>query len=44
MKKDMSLAELYCQVLEHKWFLSEKARHDVGHMAAVEDYIRNIAS
>ena len=43
MKKDMSLAELYFQVLEHKWFLSEKARHDVGHTVAVEDYIQNIA-
>jgi len=43
MKKDMSLAELYFQVLEHKWFLSEKARHDVGHAVAVEDYIQNIA-
>ena len=38
-----SLAELYCQVLEHKWFLSERTQHDVGHQAAVEDYIRNIA-
>jgi len=44
MKKDMSLAELYFQVLEHKWFLSEKARHDVGHSVAVEDYIQNIAA
>jgi hypothetical protein len=43
MKKDMSLAELYCQVLEHKWFLSEKAGHDVGHAVAMEDYIQNIA-
>lgn len=33
--------ELYCQVLEHKWFLSEKARRDVGHQAAVEDYLRS---
>ncbi len=39
-----SLAELYCQVLEHKWFLSERSQHDVGHQAAVEDYLRNIAS
>jgi len=36
-----SLAELYCQVLEHKWFLSERAQHDVGHQVAVEDYLRN---
>jgi hypothetical protein len=38
-----SLAELYCQVLEHKWFLSERQQHDVGHQAAVEDYLYNIA-
>ena len=32
-------AELYCQVLEHKWFLSEQARRDVGWEAALEDYL-----
>ena len=32
-------AELYCQVLEHKWYLSERARRDVGHQAATEDYL-----
>ena len=32
-------AELYCQLLEHKWYMSEMARHDVGHFSAVEDYI-----
>jgi hypothetical protein len=36
-------AELYCQVLEHKWYLSERAQHDVGHAVAVEDYLVNIA-
>lgn len=36
-------AELYCQVLEHKWFLSEKARKDVGLEAAVTDYERRFA-
>ncbi len=33
--------ELYCQVLEHKWYLSERAQHDVGHQAAVDDFIAN---
>lgn len=33
-------AELYCQVLEHKWFLSERARRDVGLSAAVQDYVQ----
>jgi hypothetical protein len=35
-------AESYCQVLEHKWYLSEAAQHDVGHQAAVEDYLQSI--
>jgi hypothetical protein len=32
------LSELYCQVLEHKWFLSERAKKDVGLERAIEDY------
>jgi hypothetical protein len=36
----MDAPELYCQVLEHKWFLSERAHQDVGHQAAVSDYIQ----
>lgn len=32
--------ELYCQILEHKWYLSERAQHDVGHKAAVDDYMK----
>jgi hypothetical protein len=35
--------ELYCQVLEHKWYLSERAQHDVGHLAAVEDFVKQFA-
>jgi len=35
-------AELYCQVLEHKWYMSERAKNDVGHQAAVDDYLQNI--
>jgi hypothetical protein len=34
-----SPAELYCQVLENKWYLSERAQCDVGHDAATEDYL-----
>lgn len=40
MDVDISPAELYCQVLEHKWYLSEIAQHDVGHQTATEDYIK----
>ena len=43
-KKNLDLgispAELYCQVLEHKWYLSEQAQRDVGHQAAIEDYLK----
>jgi hypothetical protein len=31
--------ELYCQVLEHKWFMSERAQGDVGLGVAIEDYL-----
>jgi len=34
--------ELYCQVLEHKWYLSEQAAQDVGHQKALEDYLTHI--
>jgi tRNA A-37 threonylcarbamoyl transferase component Bud32 len=33
------LVELYCQILEHKWYLSERAKHDVGHQFTVDDFI-----
>ncbi|MFW9906322.1 MAG: DUF4032 domain-containing protein [Candidatus Thorarchaeota archaeon] len=32
--------EIYCEVLEHKWFLSEKANRDIGLKMAVKDYIQ----
>lgn len=35
----VSAPELYCQILEHKWFLSEKAQRDVGHQFATQDYM-----
>jgi len=37
-------AELYCQMLEHKWYLSERAQRDVGHEAATQDYLANFGS
>lgn len=36
-------AELYCQVLEHKWFLSEQAQEDVGLEKALEDYLATVS-
>jgi tRNA A-37 threonylcarbamoyl transferase component Bud32 len=42
--ENMTVAELYCQVLEHKWYLSEQAHRDVGHQTATEDYLRQFSS
>lgn len=35
-------AELYHQVLEHRWFLSEKAGGDVGMNETIESYVREV--
>ena len=35
----VEVSELYCQVLEHKWFLSEREKKDVGLQRAIEDYM-----
>jgi len=37
---DLEPTERYCQVLEHKWFLSEAAGRDIGFDRALEDYLR----
>jgi hypothetical protein len=36
-------AELYCELLEHKWYLSERACSDVGHTAAALDFLHRDA-
>ena len=35
-------AELFHQVLEHRWFLSERAGKDVGIDAAITDYVEKV--
>lgn len=42
IREDTDPAEIYCQVLEHKWYLSERVQHDVGHEVTVEDYIHTV--
>jgi tRNA A-37 threonylcarbamoyl transferase component Bud32 len=37
-------AELYHQVLEHRWYLSEGAGFDVGMSEAIESYVRDVLS
>ena len=39
IRYDQPPEEVYCQLLEHKWYLSERAGHDVGHDAATEDLL-----
>ncbi len=41
--KDFDAVEGYCDVLVHKWFLSEKAGHDVGLIAAANSYPQSMA-
>lgn len=35
-------AEVFHEVLEHRWFLSERAGHDVGLLPAAENYLANV--
>jgi hypothetical protein len=35
-------AEVFHEVLEHRWFLSEKAGRDVGTTAAARDYFKRV--
>jgi hypothetical protein len=37
--QDRDLVQVYCDVLEHKWLLSERAQRDVGLEAAIESYV-----
>lgn len=34
--------EVFHEVLEHRWFLSEQAHHDVGHEAATDSYVSEV--
>lgn len=42
LRGTMDPAEIYHELLEHRWYLSEHAQHDIGLDTAVEDYISNI--
>jgi hypothetical protein len=37
---DRDVVQAYCDVLEHKWLLSEAAGIDVGLEAAIQSYLR----
>jgi hypothetical protein len=40
---EKTAASLYVEIMEHKYFMSEKARKDVGLIAAARDYLRKRA-
>jgi hypothetical protein len=35
-------AEIFHEVLEHRWFLSERSGHDVGIVSAAQDYVDTV--
>ena len=37
---ERDIVQAYCDVLEHKWLLSEAAGRDVGLEAAIESYLK----
>ena len=42
MAAKLEPAELYHQILEHRWFLSERAGFDVGMAESVASYVRDV--
>ena len=37
---DLNAPQIFCQILEHKWLLSEKNSRDVGLMRTISDYVK----
>ena len=35
-------AEIFHEVLEHRWYLAERARHDIPIFDALEDYLSTV--
>ncbi|SNS26180.1 DUF4032 domain-containing protein [Actinacidiphila glaucinigra] len=42
LRGSLDTAQIYHELLEHRWLMSERAQGDVGLDAAVEDYIHNV--
>jgi Domain of unknown function (DUF4032)/Lipopolysaccharide kinase (Kdo/WaaP) family len=38
----MPPAEIFHEILEHRWYMSEAAGHDVGTKAATQDYLKQV--
>ncbi|MFF2852155.1 DUF4032 domain-containing protein [Streptomyces sp. NPDC058001] len=39
IRRTLDPAQLFHELLEHRWYMSEQARHDVGLDAATKDYV-----
>jgi tRNA A-37 threonylcarbamoyl transferase component Bud32 len=42
LRSRLDAAEIFHEIMEHRWFMSEAAGRDVGTSAATEDYIRTV--
>jgi hypothetical protein len=42
LRSRLDAAEIFHEILEHRWFLSEAAGRDVGTTAAAQDYISHV--
>jgi hypothetical protein len=42
LRGTLDTAQIYHELLEHRWFMSEQAQRDVGLDIAVDDYVRNV--
>ncbi|MFJ1747637.1 DUF4032 domain-containing protein [Streptomyces sp. NPDC088116] len=42
LRGEMDAAQIYHEVLEHRWYLSERAGHDIGLEATIEDYLAHV--
>ncbi|MGV9703590.1 DUF4032 domain-containing protein [Streptomyces sp. NPDC003483] len=42
LRGSMDPAEIYHELLEHRWYLSERAQHDIGLDTAVRDYVTTV--
>ena len=42
LRGEMDAAQVYHEVLEHRWYLSERTGHDVGLQATIDDYIASV--
>lgn len=42
LRRTTDAAQIYHELLEHRWYLSESAGHDVGLDTTIEDYLANI--